>query len=330
MYFESAEKIWYASREKLNTVPGIQLQTVENIVTYRSQVDLDYWTNQVKAHGIEVITYTDFPEMLTEIYDSPVVLFAKGDLSLLSGPKLAVVGTRKVTGYGIMAVKNLIPPVIEAGLTIVSGLATGVDAWAHEVTVKNSGKTIAVLGNGLDQIYPRENRELAKKIADSGLLLSEYLPGIAPEKHHFPQRNRIISGLSEGVLVIEAPEQSGAMITAQLALEQNRDVFAVPGNINSPCSQGCNTLISEGAKLVSKPEDILTEYNLTVNMLLEASTIQLSLESKNLLEHIPFRETSIDELSLNISGDDIHTMLLELELCGMIMRRMGGYVIRVK
>ncbi|WVU12302.1 DNA-processing protein DprA [Natranaerobius thermophilus JW/NM-WN-LF] len=330
-WFGCGEEVWNSSIENLLEVSGISYDLAENIVVHRSKIDLQKKVNEIMEQGIKIILPEEYPESLQEIYDSPVLLYAKGDVSLLNTRKLAVVGTRKITSYGDIVIKNIIPSVTRADITIVSGLAKGTDAKAHYRCLQEGGKTIAVLGNGLDIIYPPENRELYKQISEKGLLISEYPPELGPQKFHFPQRNRIISGLSEGVLVIEAPKKSGAMITAQLALDQNREVFAIPGNINNPCSQGCNALIAQGAKVVTDPDDILTEYNLTVNMLIEESKNRLSSSQKAILEKIPYYEISIDELLSSTNTDkDIYTCLLELELNGWIMRRLGGYVIRIK
>ncbi|WP_339145797.1 MULTISPECIES: DNA-processing protein DprA [unclassified Sutcliffiella] len=225
--------------------------------------------NMVKLHSIykeqniQLITIFDheYPSLLKEIYDPPLVLYLKGNQHLLNTRKLGVVGARNMSSYGREALGSLIPPLIRENFTIVSGLAKGVDIHAHCLAMKMKGNTIAVLGSGIFNIYPKEHKELAYSISQHHLLLSEYPPYTAPTKWNFPMRNRIISGLSEGVIVVEAKEKSGSLITADQAMDQGREVFAVPGSILSETSKGTNSLIKQGAKLVADTNDILEELN---------------------------------------------------------------------
>lgn len=220
---------------------------------------------QIRQYGtneIHVISFFDpqYPLLLKEIYQPPWALFAKGDLSLLEKePKLAVVGSRQATPYGQRAIRLLLPHLIEKGVVIVSGLAKGIDALAHECTIDNGGKTVAVIAGGLYHIYPRDNMQLALHMMKNQLVISEYPPDTKPERWHFPARNRIISGLSAGTLLIEAKQKSGSLITANYAVNEGREVFSLPGSIFNPFSSGTNDLIQQGAKLVTKPEDILEE-----------------------------------------------------------------------
>jgi DNA processing protein len=202
-----------------------------------------------------------YPLTLREIAYFPLVLFFSGSLSLASTPQIAVVGSRKNSDYGAQAINTLLPPLLPH-FSITSGLADGIDTLAHQCALDRHAATIAVVGNGLDVIYPAKNANLYKKISKSGLILSEFPPGTPGLAHHFPQRNRIVSGLSKATLVIEASKKSGALITAHHALEQNRDVFAVPGPIGSQTSIGCHRLIQEGAKLVHSSNDILEEFQI--------------------------------------------------------------------
>lgn len=201
----------------------------------------------------------DYPQCLRECFCPPLVLYYAGRRELLAGEKLAVVGARNMTHYGQAALEHLLPQVISHKVTIVSGLARGLDGAAHRLTLKQGGKAIAVIGNGLDRVYPRENIDLQSKIMQSGLLLSEYPLGTAPLPFHFPERNRIIAGLAGACLVIEARHKSGSLITANIAVQENRNVLAVPGSILQPLSQGCNELIAEGARPAINPSDILEE-----------------------------------------------------------------------
>ncbi len=206
----------------------------------------------------------DYPSPLLEIADPPPVLFCLGQRALLARPALAIVGSRNATPQGLADAEAFAAALAAAGLTIVSGMATGIDAAAHRGALGTAASTIAVTGTGLDRIYPASNRELAHAVARTGLLLSEFAPGTPPLKSNFPRRNRIVSGLARGVLVVEATLSSGSLITARLAAEQGRDVFALPGSIHSPFSKGCHRLIRDGAKLVETAQDILEELKLPV------------------------------------------------------------------
>lgn len=220
---------------------------------------------EYEKNDIKVITIFDvnYPNLLKEIYQPPLVLFVKGDLTLLEEQtKLAVVGSREATQYGNNAISVLFPPLIEKGVAIVSGLARGIDTLAHECAMKNGGKTIAVIAGGLYHIYPKENADLAKEMMKSQLVISEYPPDTKPLRWHFPARNRIISGLSNGTFIIEAKRKSGSLITANYAVHEGREVFSLPGNIFSQHSLGTNDLIKQGAKLVMSSEDILEELRL--------------------------------------------------------------------
>jgi DNA processing protein len=217
---------------------------------------------QYEKNEIKVITILDknYPSLLKEIYQPPWVLFAKGNLSLLEKqPKLAVVGSRQATQYGKSAIRLLFPPLVEKGVVVVSGLATGIDTLAHENAMKNGGDTIAVIAGGLNHIYPKENIELATEMMKTQLVVSEYPPNTKPERWHFPARNRIISGMSNGTFIIEAKRKSGSLITANYAVNEGREVFSLPGSIFNPYSLGTNDLIQQGAKSVMSSEDILDE-----------------------------------------------------------------------
>jgi DNA processing protein len=217
---------------------------------------------QYEKDGIKAITIFDenYPSLLKEIYQPPWVLFAKGNLSLLlKQPKLAVVGSRQATQYGKSAIRLLFPPLVKKGVVIVSGLANGIDTLAHENAMKNGGDTIAVIAGGLNHIYPKENTELAGEMMKTQLIVSEYPPITKPERWHFPARNRIISGMSNGTFIIEAKRKSGSLITANYAVNEGREVFSLPGSIFNPYSMGTNDLIQQGAKPVMSSEDILDE-----------------------------------------------------------------------
>lgn len=219
---------------------------------------------QVKKNWLECrfITIEDqqYPSQLREIYCPPIVLFYRGNLDLLATKMLGVVGARKNTSYGKSTLQQLLPKTVTQSITVVSGLAAGIDGISHAVTLSSRGKTIGIIGTGIDMVYPKNHQALQHKVAETGLLLSEFPLGSKPFRSHFPQRNRIIAGLCETLLVVEAKEKSGSLITASLALQENRNVCAIPGRIDAPMSVGCNQLIAAGAKPILTANDLLTEF----------------------------------------------------------------------
>lgn len=236
-------------------------QNVKQFYADLHSIETEQLLEQYKADNVILLTIFDhdYPVYLSQIYDPPWVLYLKGKKNLLESNCLSVVGTRNPSQYAYDVIMKILPPLIKNSWTIVSGLASGIDSAAHNITIKEKGNTIAVLGSGFNQIYPFHNKILANHISTFHLLLSEFPPNKKPEKWHFPLRNRIISGLSKGTVIIEAKERSGSLITAEQALEQGREVFAVPGSIFSSRSQGTNRLIQQGAKLVLSAEDIIEE-----------------------------------------------------------------------
>lgn len=276
-----------------------------------------------------------YPNLLAEIHDPPGRLYCRGNVELLNSPCLAVVGSRKITDYGRRAVGHFVPELASQGFTIVSGLALGVDAAAHEATLSSGGRTIAVLAGGVGDadIYPRSNYHLAKKIIrGGGLIVSECPNGTKPAKYMFPARNRIISGLSQGVLVVEADEKSGALITADFAVNEGRDVFAVPGSIFSPRSSGPNKLIRLGAKSVASPSDILIEYGVEIASRKPALSTA-NPDERAILEILIKKEVvGLDELANDLPNQStsvILSHLSEFELKGLIKRRSDGKYIYI-
>lgn len=274
-----------------------------------------------------------YPKMLAEIADPPKQLYCRGNLELLNTECIGVVGTRKLTPYGKESAQYITRGLVTAGFTIVSGLAMGIDAVAHQTTLDTGGKTVAVLGGGIDDksIGPRINFKLATDILkNNGLIISEYPEGFSPNEKTFPQRNRIISGLSRGILVVEAAEGSGALITAKCALDQNRDVFAIPGSIFSSKSSGPNDLIKKGAKLISSAQDIIDEYGYNLNIL---SKIRNDMSTKDPLHKSIIDilneqgELSADEIMPHLpslSASDILSSLSVLEINGVLKQTSNG------
>ncbi len=262
-YFGSAQNIWQASENKLIQT-GLSQKIVKRFVIYRKSIDLGSKEKELVKKKTQFVTYSDklYPQYLKEISSPPIGLYVKGRLFLSDKKTIAVVGTRKVTEYGKKVTLQLVKDLVASGFTIISGLARGVDGVAHKAALGNGGKTIAVLGSGVDVVYPPEHKALARAIiaSNKGAVISEFPMGTTPKKGHFPARNRIVSGISLGVLIIEGARKSGTKITATCAANQGREVFAVPGPIDSSLSAGPADLIKEGAKLVTGIDDILEEF----------------------------------------------------------------------
>ncbi|MDX6765254.1 MAG: DNA-processing protein DprA [Candidatus Methylacidiphilales bacterium] len=261
----SVEAILSAPASRLAAVDGVGPEAARAITEWEKNWDLAGELAAIARLGLRVIDQEDpaYPALLKEIYDPPLVLYYRGDLTACNRRPIAVVGSRHTSHYGQEMAKKLAYQIAYAGLTVTSGLARGIDTFAHQGALAAKGRTVAVLGCSLDQVYPPENRALADMIAEQGgALLSEFPLGTPPDRQTFPMRNRIVSGLSTGLVVVEAGEASGALITARMALDQGRNVFAVPGRIDQPHAKGCHRLIKEGAKLVEGVEDILNESGL--------------------------------------------------------------------
>jgi DNA processing protein len=282
----------------------------------------------------------DYPALLREIPDPPPLLYIHGNLQVLQEPQLAMVGSRNPTPAGRQTAIDFARHLSAAGLVITSGLALGIDAAGHQGALDAGAPTIAVMGTGLDRVYPARNRELAHQIAGVGALVSEFPPGTPPRPEHFPRRNRIISGLSIGTLVVEAAIRSGSLISARYALEQGREVFAIPGSIHNPLARGCHHLIRQGAKLVETAQDIMDELGALASALDFTATPtpdrdtlpQLSDDYTQLLESIGFENTSIDMLvkTTHLTPAEVSSMLLQLEMSGYIAANPGGFYNRLK
>jgi DNA processing protein len=282
---------------------------------------------------IVTLADADYPKPLLDTADPPLLLYARGQRRLLGTPAVAVVGSRNPTPQGEKNAEQFARSLARAGVTVVSGLALGIDAAAHRGALGEPGGTIAVVGTGIDRIYPARNQDLAHAIAERGLLLSEFAFGTPPLKENFPRRNRIISGLSRGVLVVEAAVQSGSLITARLAGEQGREVMAIPGSIHSPLSRGCHALIRQGAKLVESAQDVLEELRLESPGPRDAVVRDADDEAAlpPLLDAMGYEAITLDELSMRTGLDaaSLNAQLLELELEGRVARLPGGQFQRI-
>ncbi len=284
-----------------------------------------------------------YPALLEEIYDPPLILYARGHLEALEQPGVAIVGTRKPTIYGLQMAQGLASDLGNRGISVISGLARGIDAAAHRGCLEGGGTTIAVLGCGIDVIYPREHRQLTQRILQKGLLITEFTPGTSPAPQNFPVRNRIISGLAMGSLIVEASEYSGSLITARLAMEQNREVFALPGNLTSPQSFGPNFLIKQGAKLVQSWRDIVEELpsDIRSELLIKEDSKPVRKPELDLLSEEETRILNLLKMDEAVQFDKIHcssglgipqlsTLLLNLEMGGRIRQLPGNLYVKIR
>jgi DNA processing protein len=340
-FFDHPKNIFSAQPRDLAQIEGVGPKLAQEIISFGWEEQVAKEFKQIEERGIKILTLKDdnYPEFLKTIPDPPIILYILGEIKARDEVALAVIGSRSPTPYGRMTAESLSKALAEIGFTIVSGMARGIDSIAHRAALAAGSRTIAVLGSGLGVVYPPENRSLMEKIACSGAVISEFPLFTKPEKANFPSRNRLISGLSLGVIVIEAAATSGSLITANHALEQNREVFAVPGNIQSPKSKGSNWLIKKGAKLVESIEDILEELPLSVREQLkplnstssETSLEGLTSEESLILSLIPFDGKDWDSLvaQSKLPPGRVASILIMLELKGLI-RQLGGRVFRGK
>lgn len=322
--YGSLEEAWSAPASSLKNA-GLDRRSVSSLTATRSKVDPAAEMEGLEKAGVRAIPWDDpdYPPRLKEVYDLPPVLFMKGRMLPEDERSVAVVGTRRATAYGRQAASQITTDLARTGITIVSGLARGIDAIAHRAALEAEGRTIAILGNGLDTVYPPEHAALASQIEEAGALVSEYPLGVRPEARNFPRRNRLLSGMTLGTLVVEAPEGSGAIWTVRHALEQDREVFCVPGSIFSPNSRATNLLIQQGAKLVIDYKDVIEELNLAgigEQLPLQALFTPDNDTEAAVLSHITYEPAHIDELG-RLSGLPMATLsgtLTVMELKGLV------------
>ncbi|HBV87365.1 MAG TPA: DNA-protecting protein DprA [Desulfosporosinus sp.] len=339
-YFGSALKAWEAPASKYLEIP-YQERWIKELITARQSIDPERIAERLIKQGIQIITpeEIDYPHLLAELSDAPPLLYYRGQLKG-NIQALAIVGSRKATAYGKAVAKMLARDAAAKGIVITSGLARGIDTAAHQGAIDAGGVTWAFLGCGLDQIYPRENQRLAETIIERGALISEFAPGSPPNAAHFPARNRLISGCSRGVVVVEAAERSGALITVDFALEQGREVFAVPGPIFSEVSKGSHNLLRQGAKIVEGIDDICKELpawsNYVGHISLRKEALASDIESSNgvkdydiilgLLSDVPLH---IDKITINsnLPVSAVSLGLLELQLAGKVIQLTGQHYV---
>ena len=322
-HFGSLEDAWKAQETELRRA-GLDSRSVDNLLLLRGKIALDAEMEKLERYNVSVLTCEDprYPARLKEIHDYPPVLYVRGNLISTDEPCLAVVGTRRPSIYGRQVTEEVASDLARSKITITSGLAKGIDSIAHRAALDVTGKTVAVFASGLDIVYPAENAKLAQAIMEQGALISEYPLGVKPKPENFPLRNRIMSGLSLGVLVVEAGERSGALITAFQAVEQNREVFAIPGSILSPTSKGTNRLIQEGAKLVRDCADIIEELNLSIvapHQLRIDEFLPANEAESAVLKQLAAEPSHIDEVCrrTGLAMPEVSSTLAMLELKGM-------------
>lgn len=330
-YFGGARQVWEADKNDLISCSFLDIKTCNNLLEHREKIDIQKLADQWAKHGIKLCTIFDseYPCLLRNIFNPPIILYYRGLLPVVDHNTIAIVGARKATAYGKNAAVMLAAALAEQGIWVVSGAARGIDTAAHQGALKY-GRTIAVLGCGVDVNYPPENGRLLNEIARSGAVISEYPPGTTAHSAFFPARNRIISGLSLGTVVVEAAEKSGALITADFALEQGRDVFAVPGSIFSSQSKGVHNLIKQGAKIVGSAEDILEEYGLAPDSP-PADHSCLTREEALVCSILSYEEPQgIEQIIMksNLTPSVATYILLQLELRGLVAECGGQRYVR--
>jgi DNA processing protein len=336
--FETPERVLAAPRDQLRRVSGVGPKLADAIRAAASDKAAEETIEECREAGVGILLETSdrYPQLLREIPDPPAVLFMQGDLLPADSLSVAIVGTRHATRYGLNQAERLASGLARAGVTIVSGLARGIDGAAHRGAVAAGGRTLAVLGGGVLSIYPPEHRDLAAQIRKSGALLSEAPPRRAPLAGAFPARNRIVTGLSLGVIVVEAAARSGALISARLAMEQNREVFAVPGPVDSRVSTGCHRLIRDGARLVETIDDVLEELGPLAESAIDPSgrevrspvELRLNDQERKVLDAITSEPVSIDDVA-QASGLPVHRVLSTISVLEMrrLTRRISGNLV---
>jgi DNA processing protein len=334
--FQDPQRILHAKRAELQAIEGLPNPAIEAILAWESENDLSGELRRISEYGARILTSEDpvYPRLLREIYDPPIVLYVWGEILERDQHAIGVVGSRRTTHYGIECAKRLSYQIAYSGITVVSGLARGIDTAAHQGALAAKGRTIAVLGTGLHYLYPAENRELAEKISASGAIVTEFPMDTTPDRQTFPMRNRIISGLSFGLLVVEAGANSGALISASQAADQGRSLYAVPGPIDRPTSFGSNRLIQQGAKLVMSVDDILEDLQTLFPKAPELVVSQppdLEGDLLTVYKAIGSIETSIDTIidASGLTAGAVSAALLQLEIRRLVRQLPGKFFVKL-
>lgn len=343
-HFSTPEHVFAATLSALLAVPGINERVAHAILDFAWDDRIDQELDEIAKHQIRLLTWDDaeYPARLRTIFDPPPVLYARGHPECFQDILIAIVGSRRATAYGRAVAEKLSRELVIKGVSIVSGLARGIDSAAHVGALKGGGKTVAVLGCGVDVVYPPEHERLYTEICEHGALLSEFPLRSRPDRGNFPARNRIISGLSLGTVVVEADLQSGALITADMALEQGRDVFAVPGNITSPSSRGTNRLLKQGAQLVEHADDILHALSIEISQQISAGQpelpfhapapppLSLTADEQRIYDLLSAQPQHIDALTVQsqLPSGAVSATLMMLEMKGAVKQQAGKLFVR--
>lgn len=325
------ERAWLAPDEEFNFLRNIRPFNLGELLIRRKKTDIPKVANYLEDRELNIIFFNDsgYPEQLKNIFDPPPVLFLRGNSGFLKNTSVSLVGSRRASPYGLTVAESLSRDLASVGITVVSGMARGIDTAAHRGAIDAGGKTVAVLGCGVDVVYPKENRKVMESIIQHGAVVSEFPPGTPPDSWHFPVRNRVISGLSKLVVVVEAAERSGALITAHVALEQGRDVMAVPGNITSKLSKGPNGLIKQGAAPVLSARDVLDELGMGMIFSQQpdklAGGLKLTDDEKLLLRFLNYEPISMEKIvhKSGLPASQVMSALMFLEMKGLV-RQMPG------
>lgn len=339
-HFGSPEGILSAKSRDLLAVDGIGQAQAEAVSTWETQIDLAGEIRKIGERGLKLLTQEDalYPALLREIHDPPVLLYVWGDLQPRDHHAIGVVGSRHATHYGLATTKKLSFQIAYAGYAVISGLARGIDTAAHEAALAAKGRTIAVIGSGMGKLYPPENQALAERIAENGAVISEYPVDRIADKQTFPYRNRIVAGWSHGLIVVEAPVRSGSLITAQQATDMGRTVYAVPGQIDKPTSEGCNRLIQQGAKLIMDGADVLDDLMTLFptapsapKVVESVPAVELTLDERILYEAIGSDEAHINEIttSSGLTSATVNATLMRLEMKRLIRALPGRRYVRL-
>lgn len=335
------EAIFAAGPETLVKIPGIGRDVANSIVAGGDKIDPAAEEKKAAKLGLRIVTFLDpeYPPALKEIHDPPLALYIKGDIQPADQHALAIVGTRHATHYGSSVTDRLAYGLAKAGFTIVSGLARGIDTVAHQAALKAGGRTLGVLGSAIDKFYPSENKELGERMATQGAVISEYPLGRPPDRQTFPYRNRIVAGMTTGLIVVEAGEKSGAVITANVALEQGRHVYAVPGRIDNPAARGCHALIKTGAKLVETIDDILDDLQMLLPKKIDRQAaelkktpdVMLSPEEAAVIKSLGGGGRHVDEIAreCGLAPARLNSLLLGLEM-KRVVRTLPGRLVELR
>ena len=332
--FKSFQKIYEAKEDDLKGIPELRVRSLDSLLSIRSKFKPGLGFDRLQGRDVHLVTYWDseYPESLRNIHNAPPLLYVCGDLKYDFALSIAIVGTRRAGQYGRNQGYKLAKELSEMGFTVISGGASGIDSEAHKGCLDANGRTFAIFGSGIDMVFPSENRKLFKTISSKGALVSEFPPGTPPEPFRFPVRNRIIAGMSRGLLVVEASQKSGALITAEFAIEMGRDVMAIPGQIDNPNAAGVNQLIRDGAFMILSAEDVLSVFNLALQKRIKTENLPpLSEMQRKVVNAVGYEPKHVDDIAIEmkIPVSDMLGLLLGLQIDGHVKELVGKRYVRI-